>query len=678
MKAAWLMGLLFALLHAPASSAETAAPSSPVSLGDLFSEEGVASASVSPSGRYIAAVVRHFDHDLVVVLDTANGSSKGLTKIGRREVGERYESRITLVQWKSEERLLFRVEVGKAKTVSQARLTGADRRRLGHRLFAIDRDGKNQVRMLEKNRQYELDEAWFLGDVRSLLVHDPDHILMMVDGEDGRSLFKVNVHSGVGKVVEHADEDVWDWWLDLEGRPVVRVTVSQGFMRFYRRNARAEWKLFQQVRVRELLGHTEYEPLGPSDQPGKYYVLARPDNVQRRGVYLYDLEHEEFGAPLAENAEYDIDTAFISRDGKRVQRYCYFAHIRICETADPTLNTHLKSVRHFFKDSVNVYFAGSAEDNQTLLMEVDGPSDAPAFYWYRLDKRQIQRVGLQRDAMANKRLPTATVVNYTARDGMKLHGYLTRPAGAARASQLPLVMLPHGGPEERDSLAYHVWVQYLASLGYAVFQPNFRGSDGFGRNYIEAGFGQWGRKMQDDIGDALALLVDQKVADPGRVCIFGASYGGYAALTGATLTPDLYKCVVSIAGVSDLDEMLKMERRIVGKDSAVYAYWVKQIGDPDRDAEGIAAISPITHTDRVKAPILLVHGDDDDIVPYEQSVAMKRALERSGRPTQLITLEDEGHSGWSDENQAAVLSAIGQFLRANIGPGFKPGVESGR
>jgi dipeptidyl aminopeptidase/acylaminoacyl peptidase len=124
--------------------------------------------------------------------------------------------------------------------------------------------------------------------------------------------------------------------------------------------------------------------------------------------------------------------------------------------------------------------------------------------------------------------------------------------------------------------------------------------------------------------------------------------------------------------------MLKKERRNFGRDSAVYAYWVKQIGDPDRDAERIAAISPITHTDRVKSPILLVHGDEDDIVPYEQSVAMKRALERSGRPTQLITLEDEGHSGWSDENQATVLSAIGQFLRANIGPGFKPGVETGR
>ena len=242
---------------------------------------------------------------------------------------------------------------------------------------------------------------------------------------------------------------------------------------------------------------------------------------------------------------------------------------------------------------------------------MEGPSDPPSYFYYMLGQRKIQRVGLLRTAMAGKELPTATLVQYQARDGVKLTGYLTRPPGAASATQLPLVMMPHGGPEARDHLTFDTYVQYFASLGYAVFQPNFRGSDGFGHDFAASGYGQWGRKMQDDISDAVALLVAQKVADPARVCIVGASYGGYAALAGATLTPELYKCVVSIAGIGDLDEFLKFRRKKHGKDSELYAYWMQQIGDPEHDAGRIAAVSPALHVDHIKAPILLIHGDAD-------------------------------------------------------------------
>jgi dipeptidyl aminopeptidase/acylaminoacyl peptidase len=178
--------------------------------------------------------------------------------------------------------------------------------------------------------------------------------------------------------------------------------------------------------------------------------------------------------------------------------------------------------------------------------------------------------------------------------------------------------------------------------------------------------------MQDVIGDGLKLLVDRRIADPQRVCIVGASYGGYAALAGATLTPELYRCVVSIAGISDLADFLKSRRQRFGSDSELYQYWMKLIGDPERDAERIAAVSPTLHIDRIKAPILLAHGDADTIVPYGQSMKLKKLLDKSGRKTRLITLEDEGHSGWSPENERLVLEAVGQFLLANIGAGFDP------
>ena len=666
------VALLCNLGPAVSHAAEPAAPARTLTLDDLFSEEGARDVAISPSGHYLAAVVRRKDADLLVVQDLDTGKHLGIQKIGRKDIGPQYDARIVTVYWKTDDRLLFRLSIMPAEGVSWSRLANGGYRRLGNRLLAIDRDGRNLARLLGDNRNSELAMAFDLGDIRSMLPHDPDNILMVVDGEDGRSLFKVNVRTGMGTVVEHASDSVWDWWLDLQGNPVVRVEVRAGSLRFYRRQEGERWKKFYSVRLRELKEQNDYEPLGPSDQTGKFYVLARPEGAQRRGVYLYDLQNESFGPPIAENSDFDITSASVSREGKGVQRYCYLAHVRICESGDAQLNAHMKGVRKFFKDSANVYVVDSSDDNHVLLLYVEGPSDAPAYYRYSTDKRQIQVVGMVQQSMNEKLLPSATLVEYTARDGVKVTGYLTRPPGAETATRLPLVMMPHGGPEARDHLSFDLYVEYLAARGYAVFQPNFRGSDGFGRSFAESGYGEWGRKMQDDVNDALKLLVDRNIVDPQRVCIVGASYGGYAALAGATLNPEQYRCVVSIAGIASLEDFLKSKRKKHGADSEIYQYWIKQIGDPERDAERIAAVSPALHIDRIKAPILLVHGDADQIVAYSQSQQFKKQLDKSGRKTELITLEDEDHNGWSDEDERRVLEAVGTFLQTNLGSGFTP------
>lgn len=663
------LGLVLGTFSARAAD-PAVATSAALTLDDLFSDDGTRDVSVSPSGRYLATVVVRKDDDLLVVQDLASGQRQSIMGLGRKDIGPQFDAHMVTVLWKSEDRLLFRISVIPAEGVSWSRLMGGGFRQLGNRLFAIDRDGKNVARLLAENRNRALNFAFDLGAIRSILPRDPDHILMVVDGEGGRSLFKVNVRSGDGTMIERASLSVSDWWLDLDGKPVVRVEVSGGRLRFYRREPGDRWKKYYQVRLRELKEQNEYEPLGASDQPGKFYVLARPEGAQRRGVYLYDLDNENFGPPIAENPQFDIVSAFVSREGKGVQRYCYLAHVRICESADARLNAHIEGVRKYFKDSANVYVVDASDDNRVLLLYVEGPSDAPAYYQYSTLQQKIQIIGLVQQGMSGKLMPTAQLLEYPARDGMKVTGYLTRPPGAETATRLPLVLMPHGGPELRDHLTFDLFVQYLAARGYAVFQPNFRGSDGFGRTFTEGGYGEWGRKMQDDIGDGLKLLVDRDIVDPQRVCIVGASYGGYAALAGATLTPELYRCVVSIAGIGNLAEFLKSRRRQDGSDSELYLYWMKQIGDPKRDAERIAAVTPSLHIDQIRAPILLAHGNADTIVPYAQSVEMKKLLDQSGRKTELITLENEGHSGWSNENEQRMLEAVGKFLQTNLGAGF--------
>jgi len=670
-RARWIASLLLAFA-APVFAADTiSVPMPRLGLDDLFAEEGVVDVAVSPTGRYLSAIARTRDSDVLVLFDIKTGEHKALTKMGRKDIGSRYDAYMSTIYWKSDDLMLFRVEIHQAKNVKVKDFTSGDFRRLGNRLFSITRDGKNTTRMLADNRNSELAWALDLGKILSLLARDPEHILMVVDGMDGRSLFKVNVRTGMGEVVIHADPDIIDWWLDLEGKPVVQVEVSRGYLRFYRQDDSKKWKLYYKVRLREIRDENDYTPIGPSNQDGKFYVLARPEGTQRRGVYLYDLKTESFGDVVADNPSYDLFAATVSRDGTHLLRYCYIADVRICELNDAKKNEYMKSLRKYFNDSVNVYVVDSSDDNQTWLMYIEGPNEPPSYYWYRLSDSKIQRVGYVQEAMSNKQLPTASTLRYTARDGVKLSGYLTLPPGAANATQLPLVMYPHGGPEVRDRLSFDLYAQYFASLGYAVFQPNFRGSDGFGRQFAESGYGQWGRAMQDDISDALATLVEKKIVDPNRVCIVGASYGGYAALAGATLTPDLYKCVVAIAGIADLQDFLNTRRKLHGSDSELYAYWKRQIGDPETDAVRIAAVSPAQHVDAIKAPILLVHGDDDQIVLYNQSKDMKKLLDKSGRPTQLIKLEDEGHSGWSDENERLVMNAIAEFLKAKIGPGYK-------
>ncbi len=232
------------------------------------------------------------------------------------------------------------------------------------------------------------------------------------------------------------------------------------------------------------------------------------------------------------------------------------------------------------------------------------------------------------------------------------------------ATNAPLIVLPHGGPEARDNLEFDWWAAAYASQGYLVYQPNFRGSSGYGNRFLKAGWGEWGRKMQDDITGGVGKLVADGVVDPSRVCIVGASYGGYAALAGATLTPDLYKCAISVNGVSDLVRMLGAEA--ASNDFSV-EYWERRIGSRYRDRAEIDAVSPSLLAKNVRAPILLIHGQDDTVVPYWQSKLMNDALEQSGKPVKFVTLDGEDHWLSSAKTRMRMLEETSKFLKKHLG-----------
>jgi pimeloyl-ACP methyl ester carboxylesterase len=664
----WPLAQTWAQAPPPTADAATGKTRRPLVLDDLFSEMNVVDSGLSPSGRYIALILRRKDDDLLVTYDLETGDKKVIQRTAVSSAGKALTLRIGTVYWKSDDRLLFRLHVRPIEGKSIYAMSEMTIGKLGDRLFAINRDGTNIVALLGDNRNLALEGAFDLGDIASFLTQDPKHILMELDGFNGRSLFKVDLDTGKGEQLERPSESVVGWWLDLEGNPVVRMTSSAGTIRLFRKQD-AKWVQFLKMRTREMKERPDYEAVGPSDQKGRYYVLARPPGHDRIGLYLYDLEKEQFGDALVENTEYDISSARISRDGTRILYHCYLAHVRICEFTDQKFNSHMKGLRRYFEETANVYVYDSSQDSKTFLLYVEGPRDPPGYYYYRVDEKKIDTVGIERAKLNDVALPGVSVFRYSARDGKALSGYLTTPSVVPKGTKMPLVVYPHGGPEARDHLTYDPWVQYFASRGYAVFQPNFRGSDGFGKSFAESGYGEWGRKMQDDITDGVKALVDQGVADPARACIVGASYGGYAALAGAALTPDLFKCAVSVAGISDLDDFIGWRKRNWGRDSEGYTYWLKAIGDPDKDEKKLQEVSPLQLVDKIKVPILLIHGTDDGIVPIAQSRAMKKALDKSGRKTELIELEKEGHSYWSDDNEMRALSNIDAFLWKNLGAG---------
>ena len=660
---------LFAQSSPPIDAPAEPKPGRPLVLEDLFSELSVVDAALSPSGRYLAVIVRQPDEDRLLTYDLDTGDRKYIQRVAVNQAGQALSLRMGTVYWKSDDRILCRLHVRPSEGKDINSMPASTIGKLGDRLFAINRDGSHLVILLADNRDTALAGAFNLGDIASFLHHDPNHVLMELDGYNGRSLFKVNLHTGKGEQIEPPLLSVVGWWLDLEGNPVVRVTVSTGTVRLFRKEG-DKWVQFMKMRLREVEERPDYEPVGPSDQPGKYYVLARPPGKDRIGLYLYDLEKEQFGAPIVENSQYDLSSARVARDGKRILYHCYTEHVRICEFADQRLDSHMRALRRFFEDTANVYVYDASQDSQTLLLYVEGPRDPPAYFYYRVDAKHIEGVSVERTKLADILRPNVTIVNYTARDGTAITGYLTTPGNAPKGTKLPVVVYPHGGPERRDHLKFDSFVQYFAARGYAVFQPNFRGSDGFGRAFAESGYGEWGRKMQDDITDGVNYLGTAGLVDPGRACIVGGSYGGYAALAGAALTPDLYKCAVSINGISDLEDFIGWRRRNWGRDSEGYTYWLKAIGDPETDAQKLRAVSPSELAERIRIPILLIHGTEDGVVPIAQSRAMKKALEKSGRRTELIELRNEGHSYWSDENLMLALSSIDAFLWNNLGAGY--------
>ncbi|WP_339742637.1 S9 family peptidase [uncultured Maricaulis sp.] len=361
---------------------------------------------------------------------------------------------------------------------------------------------------------------------------------------------------------------------------------------------------------------------------------------RRRALFRFDLVEERIEGPILSSDIADVgglitDWRTNAVIGARVEeerpRQVYF---------DPQFQQLQSDIEAAFPQSnVNIVNWDRAFDK--VVLHVEGGETSGAYYLINPGTGDVRLLARSRPRIADAQVSPVEIVHYDARDGLGLFGYLTLPVGRD-AHDLPLVLMPHGGPESRDYYGFDEWSQLLASRGYAVFQPQFRGSGGYGVELAELGYGQWGHAMQNDLDDGVDALAARGIIDPDRVCIFGWSYGGYATLAGMTLTPDRYRCGIAGAGVSDIVAMMGYEQ---GRNrGSSQLYWARNIGDWRGAHEAaINAVSPAKHASDVSAPLMIIHGTEDIVVDYHQAEIMAEAMEAVGRPYELISIEGGRH-----------------------------------
>ncbi|MEP1870408.1 MAG: alpha/beta fold hydrolase, partial [Paraglaciecola sp.] len=319
--------------------------------------------------------------------------------------------------------------------------------------------------------------------------------------------------------------------------------------------------------------------------------------------------------------------------------------------------------RHKFQKSLNralpgkdVYLVDFSQDESIYLLYTENDFTPGTYYFGNRKEKSLVPVLDQYPALLPEVLTEHKFVTYTARDGTELEGYLTLPLGAA--GPVATILHPHGGPGAREYDGFDYWTSFFANRGYAVFRPNFRGSTGYGYEFAQSQMQGWGLTMQDDLTDAANWLVEQNIALKDKMCIVGASYGGYAAAMAAVKTPDLFKCAISFAGVTDLKKLVSTSRRYLNS-----KFVKKQLG---ADSEDLKSRSPAYHADKVKIPILFIHGEDDVVVAVEQSEAMVSALRSLDKEVEFIELENGDHYLSIQRNRHITFKAMDTFLKKHL------------
>ena len=518
-------------------------------------------------------------------------------------------------------------------------------------IYAVDIDGKNNIDLTP----FENIQARITDDLED----DPNFMLVALNKRNPQihDVYRLNVNNGDMDMIAENPGNISGWGTDHDGKLRIATTsdgVNTGLL--YRENEEDDFKSILTTNFKESVS-----PLFFTFDNKELYVSSNRGR-DKSAIFKFDLETAKEGELIFEHDEVDVYGLMSSKKRKVITGVSYTTDKRQIHFFDKW-RENLQSTLESQLKGVEVAISGLSKDETKAIVVTYSDRSRGTYYYYDIENDNLTKLAdlspwLNEDDMAFMK-----PIKYKSRDGLTIPGYLTLPLDYKKGEKLPVVINPHGGPWARDNWGFNPEIQFLANRGYAVLQMNFRGSVGYGREFWEISFKQWGKTMQDDITDGVNWLIEEGIADPDRIAIYGASYGGYATLAGLTFTPDIYACGVDYVGVSNIFTLLE----------TLPPYWelgrqmmYEMIGNPDTEKELLEAASPLFHIDKIKAPLLVAQGANDPRVKQAESDQIVDALKAKGIDVPYILKEDEGHGFYNEENQFDFYQEMEKFLDKHL------------
>ena len=591
-----------------------------VALTDFFRNPVRTAYDLSPDGNKIAYLAPYKKRMNVFV------DGKRLTSVTDRDIHGLF--------WKGNDHLIY------------GRDFGGDE---NYQIFSVNvRTGKTRALTPFKGVK-----SWILDDLEDI---SDNEILFGMNKNNAElfDIYRLNIVTGEIKLEVENFGNVTDWVTDHNG--VVRIAICSDGVNseiYYRNDNNSKFK-----RIMKLNFKNSFEPLFFTFDNKNIYALSNIDR-DKTTIVEYDPQEKAVIRTLYQNN--DVDTTGLSYSKKRkvLLSITYYTDRLQRVFLDKEIERIYNDIVAKLPKDIEVALVSSNKDEDKFIVRTYSDKTMGSFYLYDVKKNKIKKLTDVSPWLKAEEMADMIPIQYKSRDGLTIHGYLTIPK-VARAKNLPVVVNPHGGPWVRDHWGFDPEIQFLANRGYAVLQMNYRGSTGYGKKFWEASFKQWGLKMQDDITDGVKWLIDQGIADPKRVAIYGGSYGGYAALAGLTFTPDVYACGIDYCGISNLLTDI----------AATPPYWKPLLemnsemeGDPEKDKELLASVSPALHADQIKVPLLIAQGAKDPRVNINESNQMVDALKKRGINVPYIVRDNEGHGFRNEENRMDVYRAMEKFLK---------------
>jgi len=631
-----------------------AAPPPRLPVEAFFGNPAVSQPTLSADGKTFAMIMSKGDLQIIVTRDVSGDQSLPVAKIDDPAM------RLSWLGWANADRILISGQFRDPDAPGvRARAT---------RLFGVDRDGKNFGSLGRKWPRFG-QGAWPVQFQDSIIHWTPDDPKTVLIGfrsplEEHPEVMRMDVDTGALKRVQAGINGIDEWYADPEGR--IRAGLASDDDRYQLWARTGPEEPLRKVIDDEAFGGSGPTFAGFHSDPQRIYVLA-PEG-DRRALFEFDIVERKLGRLVFSHPDVDVDG--IEQDGGpdgKVVGVRYTVdrtEVHFLDQAAEREHQALRAAlqREFptpvFHEQVSV----SADGNRQVLA-VSSDVLPPVYYLFDRSAKRLVRLLTQRPEIDPLQMSPTRRVDFKARDGLALSGYLTLPKGVEPRA-LPMIALVHGGPWARDLIQWDPEVQLLANRGFAVLQINFRGSTGLGKTHLEAGYREWGQRIQDDITDGVRWAIGQGIADPDRIGIMGGSFGGYATLVGLVKTPELFRAGAAYASVTDIELMISDDRWYEWG-----AAWHETLVGGERgDASRLRGSSPLRRASEIRAPVLLGHGEDDQRVHVRQSRRMAEALRTAGKQVEYLEFPKEVHGFLLEANRVRWYGRVAAFFEEHLAP----------